>query len=205
MRSGPAGTSAECRGSVLAGHEPGSLDAEIHVVLASRKWSGVDRGRTAERGTALSYNSPRQKIREDFGTVRADYVPRESDTLSLVYTVDDGDSLTPLADPLFRVGPEAAKPSCKRAGSARFLTSGLEHFAGRVLAGCIQLRFVSVDDIFTGRGICPGEWSRRHSDLGGLDDHRPFRDYRGRAKQRRERGEPQKSVHLVRRYSAQHR
>ena len=52
-------------------------------------------------GTALSYNSPRQKIREDFGTVRSDYIRRESDTLSLIYTVDDGDSLTPLADPLF--------------------------------------------------------------------------------------------------------
>ncbi|MFL6449579.1 MAG: carboxypeptidase regulatory-like domain-containing protein [Bryobacteraceae bacterium] len=52
-------------------------------------------------GAALSFNSPKQKIREDFGTVRADYVPREPDTLSLAYTVDDGDSLTPLGDPLF--------------------------------------------------------------------------------------------------------
>src|SRR3954454_16058691 len=52
-------------------------------------------------GASLSFNSPKQKVREDFGTVRADYVPRTSDTLSLSYTVDDGDSLTPLADPLF--------------------------------------------------------------------------------------------------------
>jgi hypothetical protein len=52
-------------------------------------------------GASLSFNSPRQKVREDFGTMRADYVPRTSDTLSLSYTVDDGDSLTPLADPLF--------------------------------------------------------------------------------------------------------
>lgn len=52
-------------------------------------------------GTALSYNNPRQSIREDFGTVRADYNLRERDTLSAAYTVDDGDSLIPLADPLF--------------------------------------------------------------------------------------------------------
>jgi hypothetical protein len=52
-------------------------------------------------GTGLSFNSPRQQIREDFGTVRADYVPRTQDTLSFAYTIDDGDSLTPLGDPLF--------------------------------------------------------------------------------------------------------
>jgi len=52
-------------------------------------------------GTALSFNSPRQRIREDFGTVRADYAPRTQDTWSFAYTIDDGDSLTPLADPLF--------------------------------------------------------------------------------------------------------
>ncbi|HMF77231.1 MAG TPA: carboxypeptidase regulatory-like domain-containing protein, partial [Bryobacteraceae bacterium] len=52
-------------------------------------------------GTALSYSSPRQKIREDFGTLRSDYVPREQDSLSFAYTIDDGNSLTPLGDPLF--------------------------------------------------------------------------------------------------------
>ncbi|HEY1947741.1 MAG TPA: carboxypeptidase-like regulatory domain-containing protein [Bryobacteraceae bacterium] len=52
-------------------------------------------------GTALSYNSPRQTTHEDFGTVRSDYVPRERDSLSVAYTIDNGNSLTPLADPLF--------------------------------------------------------------------------------------------------------
>src|SRR6185312_8061796 len=52
-------------------------------------------------GTALSFNTPRQRIHEDFGTIRADYVPRTDDTWSFAYTIDDGDSLTPLADPLF--------------------------------------------------------------------------------------------------------
>ncbi len=52
-------------------------------------------------GAAFSYNNPRQHIREDFGTMRADYVKSERDTVSAAYTIDDGDNLLPLADPLF--------------------------------------------------------------------------------------------------------
>ena len=52
-------------------------------------------------GTALSYNNPKESIREDFGTLRADYILRVRDTLSAAYTIDDGNSLIPLADPLF--------------------------------------------------------------------------------------------------------
>ena len=52
-------------------------------------------------GTALSYNNPKQTIREDFGTVRTDYIVSDRDTFSATYMVDDGDSLIPLADPLF--------------------------------------------------------------------------------------------------------
>ena len=52
-------------------------------------------------GTALSYNNPRQSIREDFGTVRTDYSLSDRDTFSGAYTIDDGNNLTPLADPLF--------------------------------------------------------------------------------------------------------
>jgi hypothetical protein len=52
-------------------------------------------------GTAYSYNDPKQSIREDFGTLRSDYIIRDRDTLSASYTIDDGNSLIPLADPLF--------------------------------------------------------------------------------------------------------
>ncbi len=52
-------------------------------------------------GTALAYNNPRQAIREDFGTTRADYAAGARDTVTGVYTIDDGNGLTPLADPLF--------------------------------------------------------------------------------------------------------
>ena len=51
--------------------------------------------------TALAYNNPRQAVREDFGTLRADSTVRNRDSLSAAYTVDDGNSLAPLADPLF--------------------------------------------------------------------------------------------------------
>ncbi|MFN7923574.1 MAG: carboxypeptidase regulatory-like domain-containing protein [Bryobacteraceae bacterium] len=54
----------------------------------------------APSGTALSYNTPQQSIREDFGTMRADYF-RKRDSLSAMYTIDGGNSLIPLPDPLF--------------------------------------------------------------------------------------------------------
>ena len=52
-------------------------------------------------GTAFAYENPKQTIREDFGTVRLDYAIRDRDSLSASYTIDDGNSLIPLADPLF--------------------------------------------------------------------------------------------------------
>ena len=52
-------------------------------------------------GTAVAYNNPRQAIREDFGTLRVDYAMHNRDSFSVTYTVDDGNGLTPLADPLF--------------------------------------------------------------------------------------------------------
>jgi len=52
-------------------------------------------------GTALAYNTPRQSIREDFGTTRTDYALGSRDWLAGIYTIDDGNSLIPVADPLF--------------------------------------------------------------------------------------------------------
>jgi hypothetical protein len=52
-------------------------------------------------GTAYSYNSPKQTINEDFGTLKADYNLRRNDALSSSYTIDTGDNVSPLADPLF--------------------------------------------------------------------------------------------------------
>jgi hypothetical protein len=55
-------------------------------------------------GTAFSYNNPRQVIHENFGTTRLDYNISSTDTFSSAYTVDDGNSILPQADPLFASG-----------------------------------------------------------------------------------------------------
>jgi hypothetical protein len=52
-------------------------------------------------GTALAYYNPKNTVHEDFGTMRADYNPRDRDRLSASYTMDDGHSIIPLTDPLF--------------------------------------------------------------------------------------------------------
>ncbi len=52
-------------------------------------------------GEAFSFNHPEQSIREDFGNLRADYIHSDRDTLAGAYTIDDGNGLIPLADPLF--------------------------------------------------------------------------------------------------------
>jgi hypothetical protein len=52
-------------------------------------------------GAAFSYNTPKQTIREDFGSLRLDYAMGARDSLAAAYTIDDGNILVPLADPLF--------------------------------------------------------------------------------------------------------
>ncbi|MGH9786951.1 MAG: carboxypeptidase regulatory-like domain-containing protein, partial [Terriglobia bacterium] len=58
-------------------------------------------GRNLDGGVAESFSNPKQSIREDFGTLRADYTLSDRDSLSASYTVDDSEKLAPLADPLF--------------------------------------------------------------------------------------------------------
>jgi len=55
-------------------------------------------------GTALAYYNPLNHIQEDFGTLRADVNLRTPDRLSVSYMNDTGNSLIPLADPLFASG-----------------------------------------------------------------------------------------------------
>lgn len=51
-------------------------------------------------GIALAYSSPTQRIREDFGTARADFNLSPNDLLFGVYTVDDSTAHTPTQNPL---------------------------------------------------------------------------------------------------------
>ena len=52
-------------------------------------------------GIAEAFNSPLQKIRDDFGTTRIDHVFSQKDTLGAVYTVDDSADVTPTSTNLF--------------------------------------------------------------------------------------------------------
>ena len=52
-------------------------------------------------GTKLAYYNPKNSIHEDFGTQRTDFNLRDGDRLSAAYTIDNGNSVIPLPDPLF--------------------------------------------------------------------------------------------------------
>ncbi len=54
-------------------------------------------------GIAISYNSPKQAIREDFGTTRFDHNFTGNDTLAGVFTIDDSGAHTPSVNPLSSV------------------------------------------------------------------------------------------------------
>ncbi len=56
---------------------------------------------SGQPGAAFNYSNPKETLRDDFGTLRSDYIMRDRDTLSVAYTIDDGSSLIPLTDPLF--------------------------------------------------------------------------------------------------------
>jgi hypothetical protein len=60
----------------------------------------VQNGPELGGGIAEAFSHPLQKIREDFGTTRFDYNISGSDTLFVVYTVDDSADNTPSANPL---------------------------------------------------------------------------------------------------------
>ncbi|HUO33365.1 MAG TPA: carboxypeptidase regulatory-like domain-containing protein [Candidatus Acidoferrum sp.] len=63
-------------------------------------WPTPPAGAPDFNGIAQVFSSPLQTIREDFGTVRVDQVFSQSDTLSAVYTIDDGGDVTATtADP----------------------------------------------------------------------------------------------------------
>lgn len=63
----------------------------------------VQNGPNLGSGIGLAYSNPLQRIREDFGTTRADYNISDRDALFGVYTIDDSDADTPSANPLSSV------------------------------------------------------------------------------------------------------
>ncbi|HEY7391671.1 MAG TPA: carboxypeptidase-like regulatory domain-containing protein, partial [Bryobacteraceae bacterium] len=92
---------AKARQGVIGGSLVPNLNPNI---LPYMSFWPTPNGPELGSGTAESFNNPRQNIREDFGTIRSDYVVSNRDSLSGAYTIDDGNSLIPLADPLFGSG-----------------------------------------------------------------------------------------------------
>ena len=72
--------------------------------------------------------------------LRADYTLSDRDTLSAAYTIDDGNSLIPLADPLFASYRSAAQPGGQPAGDAYLLAADPEHLPRGLLARGLQFR-----------------------------------------------------------------
>ena len=63
-------------------------------------WPTPPAGAPDFNGIAEVFSSPLQTIREDFGTLRVDHIFSQKDTLSAVYTIDDGSDVTATpADP----------------------------------------------------------------------------------------------------------
>ena len=60
----------------------------------------VQNGPELGSGIAIAYSSPTQRIREDFGTARADANLGANDLLFSVYTIDDSTAHTPTQNPL---------------------------------------------------------------------------------------------------------
>jgi hypothetical protein len=109
-------------------------------------------------GTALSFNSPKQHIREDFGTLRTDYNLSDRDSLSGAYTIDDGNSLVPLADPLFAsytmLRMQVASIQETHISSPNFLNTFRAGFsrAGFNLSSSLLASFPANLDFVTGAG-----------------------------------------------------
>jgi hypothetical protein len=71
--------------------------ADPSVVPLLNLWPVAPAGAPDFNGIAQVFSSPLQTIREDFGTARLDHIFSERDSLSGVYTIDDGNDVTATA------------------------------------------------------------------------------------------------------------
>ena len=86
------------------GYIPNSSGAETYIGVNPAAqpllalWP-VQNGPELGSGIAEAFSNPLQRIREDFGTARADYNISDKDLLFGVYTIDDSDANTPNSNP----------------------------------------------------------------------------------------------------------
>ena len=112
----------------------------------------------AASGMAISYNNPKQHIREDFGTLRSDLNLTAHDMLTAAYTIDDGDSLAPMADPEFatyaNLRMQVASLEEMHTFSPRLLNTFHAGFsrAGYGLESALLASFPAALDFVTGKG-----------------------------------------------------
>ena len=86
----------------------------------------------------------------------------DRDTLSAAYTIDDGDNLLPLADPLFGSNVTLRSQVASLEETHVFLAAYSEHVHRRLFARGLQLRFLSVVSLSCRSFLCDG------ADPGGI-------------------------------------
>ena len=94
--------------------------------------------------------------------MRTDYILSERDTFSAAYTIDDGNSLIPQADPLFGSVRNAAQPGGEPGGDAHHLARNAEHVPRRLFARRVRLRFRRPDLVSRRASLSSPAWARRH-------------------------------------------
>lgn len=80
---------------------PATVPGLVPGMLAYMAFWPEPNSKNLGQGVAVALSNPKQSIREDFGTVRLDQIISLQDSLSGSYTVDDGFSVTPMANPFF--------------------------------------------------------------------------------------------------------
>ncbi len=87
----------------VAGVETPVVGANPGMIPFFALWPTVNAGEvgTGSGGVGYNFSSPKQAIREDFGTTRADETLSTADSLSEVYTIDDGYNISPQTNPQF--------------------------------------------------------------------------------------------------------
>jgi len=93
----PAGPGGKLENIVTAGLV---TQAHFNQILPYFALWPVPNGPELGQGIAEAFSNPVQSIREDFGNARVDHNLSSKDTLSGVYTIDDGDNFTPGVNPL---------------------------------------------------------------------------------------------------------
>ena len=95
-------------------------------------------GGVRERHGGFSYNNPRSKIQEDFGTTRADYIDWRARFAVALLHGRQRQQPDPAGRSSVRIGGGAAKPGGEHSGDARVLAARVEYGDGRIFAGGIQ-------------------------------------------------------------------